>query len=93
MAVQANGACAQGKSCGGFGGVPCPAGASCNYHLSSKALCGASDVGGKCWAIPAQCPQIVVGATTHACASSSCTDECNLIKLMTPYYDDPGCPQ
>lgn len=93
MAVQSSGVCSPAKTCGGIAGLPCPAGAACNYHLADKAECGASDLAGSCWAIPSTCPQILIGPTQHACQSSSCTDECNLIKLMTPWYDDPTCPQ
>lgn len=92
-AIQNNSACSPAKTCGGFASLPCPTGATCNYHLANKSECGIADASGECWAIPQECPQIVVGATTHACQSISCTDECNLIKLMTPWYDDPSCPQ
>lgn len=93
MAIQASGACSPAKPCGGLAGLPCPEGAQCNYKLNDKSECNISDQGGTCWAIPSECSQIVVGPTQHACQSISCTDECNLIKLATPWYEDPTCPQ
>lgn len=92
-AIQSSGACSPAKVCGTIHGYMCPAGAACNYKVADKDGCNVSDLGGECWVLPATCPQIVVGPTQHACDSLSCTDECNLIRLGTPWYDDPTCPQ
>jgi hypothetical protein len=94
MAVAQGGACSPGKTCGGFANLQCPSGASCNYHIPDKGTCGGADLGGTCWTVPATCmPGIGFGPNTRACASLSCTDECDLIKLMTPWYVDNTCPQ
>jgi hypothetical protein len=95
MPSQATGVCQPEKTCGGFANLMCPTpGASCNYHIGDKSVCGASDLGGTCWMVPAVCmPQLGFGPLTRACGSLSCTDECNLIKLQQPWYDDNTCPQ
>lgn len=92
MSVLAGGECKAPKACGGFAGLTCPAGSTCNYRLPNKATCSVADYGGTCWAIPASCPPIVIGSQSRACGSASCTDECNLIKLQTPWYADSSCP-
>ncbi len=93
MAVKSQGACNPGKTCGGFGNLQCPSGVSCNMVIPTKNECNIVDAGGTCWAMPLVCPPIVIGPNTRACASLSCTDECNLIKLTTPWYVDNTCPQ
>jgi hypothetical protein len=94
MSIRKLGACGQiAATCGGVAGTTCPNNAKCNYRLDSVADCAIFDNAGTCWMTPAMCPQIVVGATSRACNSLSCTDECNLIKLMAPWYQDNLCPQ
>ena len=92
MAVASSGPCATPKPCGGFVGTSCPSGALCNYRLVDKSSCGASDVGGTCWAIPGACPPTVAGAQAHGCTSNTCTDECNQIKDGATWFPDPTCP-
>jgi hypothetical protein len=94
MAVKATGLCASGGTgCGGFAGLSCPTKASCSYEVSDATGCNASDLGGRCWVIPASCTAPTIGPNTRACNSLSCTDECNLTKLGVTWYVDNTCPQ
>jgi len=93
MAVQATGACSPGKTCGGIAGIPCPAGASCNYRLNNISECGGADMGGTCWVLPATCPTIMIGPTQRQCGAGMCDDECSLIKVGVYWYEDNTCPQ
>jgi hypothetical protein len=80
--------------CGGLTPTPdCRAGASCNHKVASKNQCDISlDRAGDCWQLPTQCPPPPTKLASHACESVNCTDECNLIKLMTDWYEDTECP-
>lgn len=92
--VAATGKCANGDVCGGKMGAQCDAGATCNYEVASEAECNIADLPGVCWVIPSTCPPVTgFGPNTRACGSLSCTDQCNLIKLMTAWYVDNTCPQ
>lgn len=94
MSVVGKGACTSpnAKTCRAMGGT-CPNGSRCNLRLPDKTGCPSLNPSGTCWQLPAECAKIAVGATTRACGSLTCTDECSLIKLMTPYYQDDSCPQ
>lgn len=92
MAVQGSGECANSPICGGFGGIQCDAGLSCNYGGKSIQICNIADGTGVCWGLPATCPQIVIGPQTHAC-NGACQEKCALIKQGIAFYDDPTCPQ
>lgn len=50
--VAGPGECGGGPMCGGFGGLPCEAGSFCELPVG---MCGASDFGGACVAIPGVC--------------------------------------
>ncbi len=98
MPVKKLGQCGNtGAQCGGLAGTACPNNAQCNHRIGPSATtpppeCNIADLGGRCWMTPTTCPTIAK-PQQRACGSLSCTDECNLIKLMTPWYDDPdGCP-
>jgi hypothetical protein len=94
VATSGAGACMPGKTCGGFGGFMCPAGASCNYGGADKSVCQIADGGGTCWVLPAQCGMVVgFGPQTRACGAMVCTDECDLIKQQVAWYPDNTCPQ
>lgn len=94
MSVAATGECAAPDFCGGFTSQKCDPGATCNYHVANIGECNIADNGGVCWVIPDTCPMVAgFGPNTRACGSLSCTDECNLIKLQTPWYVDNTCPQ
>jgi hypothetical protein len=55
-AVASSGACdAEPEFCGGIAGFQCPSGMFCNYPV--EAMCGATDQGGTCTAIPGGCTQ------------------------------------
>jgi hypothetical protein len=94
MATQSQGECSPAKTCGGFGGTQCPAGASCNYRQADKNGCGIADGSGACWTTPAVCmPVVGFGPQTRACGAALCADECELIKQETLWYPDNTCPQ
>jgi len=73
---------------------PCRPGASCNHRVANKGQCQ-NDITrpNTCWQLPAQCPLSLPAPqlTSRACESLTCTDECNLIKLQTKWYED-SCP-
>lgn len=96
MAVSGPGECVPPAAvfCGGFGGIQCPAGASCNYEVPNKAGCGIADGGGYCWGMPKMCGGgIGFGPITRECGAAVCKDECELIKSELPWYVDNTCPQ
>jgi hypothetical protein len=96
MAVSSAGECgpAATKTCGGFGGIQCPAGAFCNYKAPNKLGCGVADAGGACWAVPKICGGgIGFGPNTRECNAVLCKDECELIKSEVVWYVDNTCPQ
>ncbi|MFO0613309.1 MAG: hypothetical protein U0414_12010 [Polyangiaceae bacterium] len=94
VSVSAMGECATPDLCGGKTGAMCDAGATCNYRVDSDVDCNIADLSGVCWVIPDTCPAVTgFGPNTRACGSLSCTDECDLIKLQTPWYVDNTCPQ
>lgn len=96
MAVSSAGECgpAATQQCGGFGGLTCPAGASCNYELLNQAQCNIADIGGTCWAVPKVCGGgIGFGPNTRECGAPVCKSECELIKSEVPWYLDNTCPQ
>jgi len=96
MSVAANGECAIGTQaqCGGFAGLQCPDGASCNNKIPDKNSCNIADLGGTCWGVPKNCDGgIGFGPNTRACGAANCANECNLIKGEAPWYVDNTCPQ
>jgi hypothetical protein len=87
-------ACAVGKTCGGFGGLQCPSGASCNYESPDVSWCGGADLSGVCWVMPKVCESgIGFGPNTRGCGDAQCTDACLLIKQEKVFYKDNTCPQ
>lgn len=96
MAVSSPGECgpAAKLTCGGFGGIVCPPGASCNYEVPDKQGCGLADAGGACWAVPKTCGGGVgFGPNTRECNAAVCKDECELIKSEVLWFVDNTCPQ
>ncbi|MEZ4307029.1 MAG: hypothetical protein R3F14_03140 [Polyangiaceae bacterium] len=82
------------KSCGGIGGLQCPAGAQCNYKVASAGGCAILDAFGSCWAVPKVCGGGVgFGPNTRECGAALCKDECELIKSEAVWYTDNTCPQ
>lgn len=93
VGVAAVGACAQGKTCGGFGGMQCAAGLYCNYSGLPN-ICQIADVGGKCWGMPLTCvPDVGFGPQSRACKAAQCEWECELIKKQAVFELDGACPQ
>jgi hypothetical protein len=93
MSVAANGECATPKGCGGIASIKCPPDTFCNNRQKDSTTCNVSDSAGVCWGIPKTCPAIVVGNTSHVCGSSTCKDECIVIRSGERWYTDPGgCP-
>jgi hypothetical protein len=92
QSVVKTGACAPGKTCGGFANLKCPGAATCAYQLSDSGQCNIADIGGNCWATPTACPPVVIGSKTRACGAGKCADECTLIKGSASYYTDSTCP-
>ena len=94
VAVKAADACKSGaKTCGGLIGGQCPKGTYCNYSLTSSGMCGALDLSGVCWGVPAKCPSVLIGPNTRQCGAKVCASECELIKKQAYYYTDSTCVQ
>lgn len=93
VGVASAGACALGKTCGGFGGMQCAAGLYCNYSGLPN-ICQIADVGGKCWGMPLACvPDVGFGPPSRACKAAQCEWECDLIKKQAVFELDGVCPQ
>ena len=66
---------AQGQTCGGFGGLKCPAGEACQYPFGQ---CNTADLSGVCVKVPAECPQ--GGPPVCGCDGKTYKNECELLK-------------
>jgi len=74
LALSACAATAQ-TTCGGIGGLKCPAGQACQYPIGR---CNQPDLAGTCVAVPETCP--TQGPPICGCNGTTYANECELLK-------------
>jgi hypothetical protein len=64
-----------GQTCGGIGGLRCPAGQACQYEFGK---CNVADLAGVCVTVPETCPK--QGPPVCGCDDKTYANECELLK-------------
>jgi hypothetical protein len=64
-----------GQTCGGIGGLRCPAGQACQYEFGQ---CNIADLAGVCVTVPETCPK--QGPPVCGCDDKTYANECELLK-------------
>jgi hypothetical protein len=64
-----------GQTCGGIGGLQCPAGQACQFAFGK---CNMPDLAGVCVAVPETCPK--QGPPVCGCNGQTYANECELLK-------------
>jgi len=63
------------QTCGGIGGLKCPADQACKYPIGK---CNVADLAGTCVPVPAECPK--KGPKVCGCDDKTYDNQCELLK-------------
>ena len=77
-----------GQTCGGIGGLQCPAGQGCLYPTGK---CNQPDLAGTCITVPESCP--TTGPKVCGCNGTTYANECEIAKAGVRPASSGPCPK